>query len=292
MSNIVEKIRETSIKDIFKLSSFSTFFPTWRTTILSKITDLNDPIEILNLGDHLKEVFITTSSSGRSQSTLSAGGKAWEALVSWYLNLCLIGSRAVIIKQKKRIIPKPISQAISVNYESFKSNTEADLVVIIFPPEHEFIEKNEFTKENTLDMAIGRKFRQFQVGIIQCKTNWNDNAQIPMLWDMVYSSDGFGMRNITIGDSAYSIKHLNKFFYSFVTVPTGKSKYKTNSTAVMRVRGITGGNFWGQPTSAAIANSLKDIFGRNFGDVFDDPQIEVLREHLPQLSSTYSYFQL
>lgn len=27
--------------------------------------------------------------------------------------------------------------------------------------------------------------------IIQCKTNWNDNAQIPMLWNMVYATKDF-----------------------------------------------------------------------------------------------------
>ena len=61
---------------------------------------------------------------------------------------------------------------------------------------------------------------KFEIGIIQCKTNWNDNAQVPMLWDMIYSAGGFRGRNITIGRNGYNIQNAQSFTYSFVTVPS------------------------------------------------------------------------
>ena len=107
-------------------------------------------------------------------------------------------------------------------------------------------------------------FNEYEIGIIQCKTNWNDNAQTPMLWDMVYSSSGFAGRNINVGTSAYSIRHVKLFTYSFVTVPTSRGPFTPNSMPVKRVYHLSGGNYWGKPAVSSVANSLKDIFGKNF----------------------------
>jgi hypothetical protein len=135
-------------------------------------------------------------------------------------------------------------------------------------------------------------FSEFGLGIIQCKTNWNDSAQIPMLWDMVYSSDGFGKRNITVGTSAYSIRDLQSFWYAFATVPTTRGPFTSTKTNVLRVRGISGGNYWGQPTKSSVASSIKEIFCRNFRNAFDKPQRITLKENLEHLDSSYSYFKL
>ena len=39
-------------------------------------------------------------------------------------------------------------------------------------------------------------FDKIEINVIQCKTNWNDNAQIPMLWDMIYKVKYFDNNNI------------------------------------------------------------------------------------------------
>ena len=49
----------------------------------------------------------------------------------------------------------------------------------------------------------------------------------------------------------------------------GKDNYKTTSTAVVRVQGMTGGNYWGNPSSNGIADSIAEYFGRNFNHVFE-----------------------
>ena len=45
---------------------------------------------------------------------------------------------------------------------------------------------------------------------LQCKTNWNDNAQIPMLWDLIYNAQGFKISNISVEIKGIS---LNSFLF-------------------------------------------------------------------------------
>ena len=50
------------------------------------------------------------------------------------------------------------------------------------------MQNGEFKREKVMDALCEKHFTSLEIHIIQCKTNWNDNAQIPMLWDMVYSA--------------------------------------------------------------------------------------------------------
>ena len=98
MQNIVEKLREESINRLFAINGFNSVWPTWQEVIRQNAMTPT-PRQIINLGDHLKEIFYSTNNnSGRTQSDVSGGGANWEALVCWYLNLCCIGRRTVIIK--------------------------------------------------------------------------------------------------------------------------------------------------------------------------------------------------
>lgn len=290
MNNYVEKIRKDVILDMFKIPTFAHAWSAWKTQIVQAIGDFSDPSRVINLGDHLKEIFGSTSENNRSQSQISSGGKAWECLVCWYMNLCLIGSRAVVLIPKKALVPEPLMHAISVNYGSFKSNSESDLLVLIFPKDFDLPIDIDVGDKSAIDSEIGKHFSKFGVGIIQCKTNWNDSAQIPMLWDMVYSSEGFGERGITIGSSLYSITDIAEFFYAFITVPTSKGPFKPQGTNVMRVRGLSGGNYWGQASSQSVAHSIKEIFGINLRNAFDKPLRDTLRESMLDLHSKHSYF--
>ena len=288
MSIVADSLRKQMIKELFTLNSFKNPFPIWKNTILDKVSNWNDPVQVQDIGDSLHDIFKETGTAGRTQSTLTQAGTAWECLVCWYMNLCLIGSRAVVLRPTKKRIPEPITRATSVYYNNTKSNSETDLLCIIFPNLDVF---SEIHKAETLNSLVSQYFNQFEVGIIQCKTNWNDIAQIPMLWDMVYSSEGWS-RNIVVGDSAFSIKGLKNFFYAFVTVPSKNMKYTSTSINTARVRNISGGNYWGRPTKQSVAFSIKEIFGRNFRNAFEATQRETLGEYLPMLDSEYSYFNL
>lgn len=309
---IIEHLRQEAVQELFKMKTFSNAWTVWQVDIQRRLTQLNAN-NVVNIGDGLGDVFRTTGVAGRSQSTVSGGGNAWEGLVCWYLNLCLIGSRTVVFKQKKSLLPAPVREALTVSYGTFPSNTESDLIAITFPDKDEYVKLDkhsitirddsgnliptlkgvEFNYLDIVNSLLSRDFSDLEIGVIQCKTNWNDNAQIPMLWDMIYSSSGFSRGSITVGNSSYSINHTKKFSYSFVTVPTvDMSGINHTSTCVRRVQNISGGNYWGYPSKSAVANSIKDIFGRNFSSASTTSLTARLGAELPNLRTTYSYFNI
>lgn len=311
-NSIPEILRKQSIESLFGADTFNTSWNLWNNKIHQILGQNFDENKLINLGDFLSEIFQTTGNSTRSQSSLSGGGAAWESLVCWYINMCCVGSRVVAIK-KMSLVPKPIQHSITVNYGNFACNTESDITVIIFPDLPEYINdistlsvvdstgqaiqtliRNKYNSIVT-DVLIERDFHEMGVGIIQCKTNWNDNAQIPMLWDMIYSAGGFRGRNITIGRNNFSIQSLKQFSYSFVTVPSNnRGVYNQNSVCVKRVTNLSGGNYWGKPTVPYVAKSLKEIFVSNYITGFNSNIRHNLKNNISEFSQnkSLSYFNL
>ena len=311
--NIIEYYRKKSIQQLFKTDGFKNAWTIWESEI-NNLSKKKTQKQIFDLGDNLREIFYSTSTGKRGQSEVSGGGANWESLVCWYLNLCLIGRRTVVIKHHKKLIPQPISNAITVNYGSFTSNTESDLIAITFPDEEDYkIDKDnikifdedqeevpvrkkgknkKYNLLGILDALCARDFSKLEIHIIQCKTNWNDNAQIPMLWDMLYSANTF-RKDIKIGKEGYSIHNTKKFTYSFVTVPTVKlEKINSNSTCVQRVRNLSGGNFWGLPSKSNVASSIKELLDKNLKSGYSKSHLETLHKELKYLSTRYDYFNL
>lgn len=281
-SSIPDILRKKAVESLFETPTFQSCWITWKNEINNRLGAHFSENEIINLGDHLSDIFKSTGGEGRGQSELSGGGTAWESLICWYINLCAVGSRIVAIK-KMSLVPVPIQQAITVNYGNFACNTESDITVIVFPDTNDYKDPIESLHVNDssngvfeslirgninlemLNALVERDFHLIEIGVIQCKTNWNDNAQIPMLWDMIYSAGGFRGRNITIGRNNFSIQSARTFTYSFVTVPTNqRAVYNQNSVAVKRVTNLSGGNYWGKPSQQNVARSIKEIFGNNF----------------------------
>ncbi|WP_336638196.1 hypothetical protein [Lysinibacillus fusiformis] len=314
--NIVEHLRELAINKLFNTNTFSNVWAQrWQSEVNSKLA-VRNATNIINLGDHLTEIFKSTSNSGkpgpsRTQSDVSGGGAAWEALVCWYLNLCLVGTNTVVVKSSNELIPEPIRESLKVSYGTFVSNTESDLIAITFPSLTNYaINKTTLSLVNNqgiaIPLTIGRNsrfntkailnqlaendFSSYEVGVIQCKTNWNDNAQIPMLWDLIYASNGF-RNGVSVGTSAFSIRNLQHFSYSFVTVPTSRGPFTSNSTAVKRVSNLSGGNFWGQSSQSNVAHSIKEMCSMNFSNGATNIR-QSISVAIPLLSTTYSYFRL
>jgi hypothetical protein len=279
---IPDHLKKLSINEIFAIPTFRNCWAIWQTEIIRLLGNNYNENQILNLGDHLTEIFRQTGGGGRGQGELSASGTAWEALVCWYINLCTVGSRVVAFR-RMGLVPQAIQDAITVNYGNFACNTESDITLIVFPNQPVYntdltqlnitdnngalipsIVRNKINP-NLINHLAARDFHEYEIGIIQCKTNWNDNAQIPMLWDMIYSSGGFRGRNITIGRNGFNIQNAHAFSYSFVTVPSNQNAaYNPNGVPVKRVTNLSGGNYWGQPTVQNVARSLKEIFTNNF----------------------------
>jgi hypothetical protein len=302
INSIPEIYRRISVQELFKTNTFSNCWEIWQPKINEILGSNYNEQNIIDLGDHLTDIFRTTGSKGRGQGELSGGGTAWESLVCWYINLCTIGSRIVAVK-KMSLVPLPIQNAITINYGNFACNTESDITILIFPNVDDFtnnimhVSNQKITSVKLfmtyISQLVQKYFEKFEIGIVQCKTNWNDNAQIPMLWDMIYSSNGFSGRNITIGRENFNINQAKKFTYSFATVPSNKNThYKTDSVAVKRVTNLSGGNYWGKPTQQNIARSLKEIFNNNFQSGFRKNIREDIRLALPLLKNELLFFNL
>lgn len=309
---IPDYFRKLAIQNISSTNTFKKSWNVWKPQILKLLGSSYNENKIIDLGDNLTKIFHSTGGSGRGQGQLSAGGTAWESLVCWYINLCTVGSRVVAIK-KMSLVPKPIRDAITVNYGNLACNTESDITIVIFPNFIEYniplqnlnvvgnngtllfpYKKTKFNFELT-DFLLERDFQQLEIGIIQCKTNWNDNAQIPMLWDMIYSAKKFRKGNLTIGRNNFSIENVQDFTYSFVTVPSNKKvQFTPNTLAVKRVNNLTGGNYWGQSTVPNVAKSIKEIFTNNFQSGSRGTLRTDLRAAIPQLTNNGSlnYFGL
>ena len=309
LNSIPELYRKEAVSALFTANTFRNCWPIWKSKIQEILGDSYTEIDIINLGDHLTDIFRTTSEDGRGQSSLSGGGAAWESLVCWYINLCSIGSRTVAVK-KMSLVPLPIQKSITVNYGNFACNTESDITVITFPNQAEYLEDintlqvldsgsllepiiRDKMNHNLTNFLSARDFDNYEIGVIQCKTNWNDNAQIPMLWDMIYSANGFRGRNITIGKDGFNIHDAANFTYSFVTVPSNqRTVFKSASVAVKRVNGLSGGNYWGQPTEQLVARSVKEIFNNNFQTGYETNLRTDVRNYMPLLSNRLIYFDI
>ena len=308
-NTIPDYFRKLSVDSLFSTQTLQNCWPTWNVKINEILGEEYNETSLIDLGDRLSEIFTSTGGEGRGQSEVSAGGTAWESLVCWYINLCTMGSRTVAIR-KMSLVPKPIQDAITVNYGNFACNTESDITVITFPDLLEYqsdidtlsvdnsglliegVIKNKFNPKIS-DFLCSRDFDSLEIGVIQCKTNWNDNAQIPMLWDMIYSANGFRGRNITIGREGFNIHNANNFSYSFVTVPSNqRANYNSNSVAVKRVTNLSGGNYWGKPSEQHVARSIKEIFTNNFQAGYANNIRADIRENLPRLENELSYFKL
>lgn len=263
----IEDYRSAAIHRLFNMDSFSNAWSAWLPEILKLTDGFNNAYKTLKLGSSLSAVFKMTGSGDRSQGELSGGGAAWEALVCLYLNMVLSGTRAVAIKQAKYMVPQPVSDALTVSYGNFQANTESDVLVLVFP--EGFVFPEDTKREYHLFSERARNsIDEIGVHVIQCKTNWNDNAQIPMLWDMLYSTNGFKRKGIEIGANGLDTDSLNTFTYSFVTVPTQKKEIKAASTPVNRVTRLSGGNYWGKPSQSGVALALDEFFKRNLGPLF------------------------
>lgn len=158
-----------------------------------------------------------------------------------------------------------------MSLHGYAATSEPDLVVYSVPDNNDqaiqrltIDDLNDRIKINTQSCAVA---------IVQCKTNWNDNAQIPMLWDLVYRSVPFvnntAMKLGRQGVSPRSFRNQS-IKYAFMTVPTNSSiTYRPGQVAVTRVLGLSGGNYWGKPTRPGIAAGFSDFLTANFSAHFD-----------------------
>ncbi len=265
MDTLIEQIRREVIEGLFNTS----FGVNWdiRSKYLGGLLKATPKKkEVILLGSHLSPAFKLSGSQNRTQGGVSSAGVVWESLVVWYLNLCLLGTKSVVIRGAP-LCPSPVGDALSVCFENTILRSEPD--VLLLSSDHLVETLAAPNKKKMLELAsdvVEENFSSLGVINFQCKTNWNDNAQIPMLWNMLYNQSRKGAlipNGFSIGRNGHTLKNLGYFGYSFVTVPTqkkGPAGYKASNLAVMRVKTMSAGNYWGHPTTNGVCLSLAEFF--------------------------------
>ena len=114
-----------------------------------------------------------------------------------------------------------------------------------------------------------------------------------MLWDAVYAANSFHNNRISVGNNGYAIAGCSRFTYSFATVPTNtRTRFTPSSVSVLRVKNLSGGNYWGRATTNGVAASMKEMLSRNLGSGHTLGILDTMRNELPNLSTNYAYFRL
>ncbi|MBY0490362.1 MAG: hypothetical protein K2R93_11020 [Gemmatimonadaceae bacterium] len=269
MSILCENARAWVIDALFARSKkgtpsdFEFAWLDWAPKINHELGDTPTADSVFALSGHLRDVFLSRRAGERGQDAVANAGNNWESLVCWYLNLALIGSDAVVFK--RAMAPKSIQNAVTIIYESVTANSESDLVAVSFPDGHEVL-NNALTVSSSLDaqldFACSQLISKTSLAVIQCKTNWNENAQIPMLWDIVYHSKVPDL-SVSVGVKGYHPQSFKRFSYAFATVPTNKTKYNPKRLECLRASRVTGGNYWGKASESGVALQLSEFFSKN-----------------------------
>lgn len=297
--SLIEKYRAKVVKDIMNMPNMASSWPHFKEHFRRSIRNplSPNPTEIFLLGDELSAAFrsnpIHSSDAGQTtqaqeQADASAGGSVWEGLVVWYLNLCLAGTRSVAVKKRSHL-PVFLRETLKVTISGGISLTEPDVIVMTIddsvvnqPLEDRKCPISKLQEIFRVILDTNQVFKQrIKIINIQCKTNWNDSIQTPMLWNLLYASARalssssssssavlplLGANTITFGENGNYIKDLGGYGYGFVTVPTnerGVSAYTSESTPVVRARSFTAGHYWGKPSKPNVCKSLKEFFNGN-----------------------------
>lgn len=221
--NLIEKVRGEVVRH--ELRKVGASWPKRRSRLISTFANPRHPTqsELLDLADHLSEAFRLDIANDRSQNTLSGGGSIWQALVCHYLNICLAGTDAIALS--KKFVPECIKSSLKVSYTS-SASVHADLdVMVVYIPGISKAPSRSRGNRQALARFVCEHFSDLSVIVVQAKTNWNDNAQIPMLWNFIYKLAAAGtipQNGFSIGSGSWHLKELRSFSYAFVTVPTNK----------------------------------------------------------------------
>jgi hypothetical protein len=286
--SLIEAYRNEQVQALFRIKSFrNTFEELWREELEPLVREGRGD-ELVGLGEHLKELFSKGSNKTRDQSQLSGGGTVWECLLCWWMNACLVGTRGIALLAP--FAPYPLRDAMTINLGSKKVRSEPDMLLLDFPVDA----VSPGGKKEALRKAISdlTKNHRSEMGVcnLQCKTNWNDNAQTVMLWSIVYgiaADAGYGKDlpgGMTVGGE-YTLKMFHRFRYGFATVPTNKGEYKPTSLPALRLSSLSGFTYWGLPQTDGVARSLKSVFTDHFINAIPDPKmtlVEHLRVALPE----------
>ncbi len=247
------------------LASVKKSWPHWRPHLLAAVGEKPDTSSVWALGEALREAFTAVPKAGRSQGELSRSGTAFEYLLCWYLNLIFWGTEVVVARGNGKNSPSSLQDAVAVRMGTTMSKSETDLLAFSVPGGMDW-NRGRLNSLTRVNERVSKNFKGVTVVILQSKTNWADNAQVPMLWDLIYDVERFASKNVEVGVGGFTPRSLKKFRYAFATVPTGKplETRKASGVNVKRVQQLSGHNFWCAKTIPDVALCINEFPGVNF----------------------------
>jgi hypothetical protein len=236
---------------------------------------------LISLGGVIRDVFRSNKTNARggvsvseSQSAMSAGGTSWERMVVWYLNALGSGLNMIALNKKGQSSFLPVSflDAFCVTVNNASTSSDLDVVALnwIGSGNQDWMDE-VFDSNKKYDMKRAKKIfinlvdsypDNFSVCVLSTKTNWNDNIQTPMLWNLVFTK-GFHHPLVSVGRNQCSTEQFGYFSYGFATVPTSRYQSFTHkSTPVIRASTFSAGSYWGLPADESKRMlPLSEIFG-------------------------------
>ena len=276
MNHLIE-YKLNTLKKNLSIKSFQDSWRIWGPEVSTHLVRNVSGKKIFKLAEELRAIFQTNKGVGRGQSGVVKSGNAWECLNVWYLNLLFWGTSVVVTRTNNSLVPECIRNAITVTHSSTPTNKESDISIFNIPDAN-------LLASNTLkdiDGHLEKRMRNINYVNLQCKTNWNENAQIPMLWDLIYQVDKFKISSVNVGINGVSPSSFSSFRYAFSTVPTNNlTAYKATTLNVLRLKNLSGGNYWGHSTSAGIAKCINELPGNQFGQEFSGGLINHLDDQI------------
>jgi hypothetical protein len=269
---LIEQIRGEVVRKSIKQLGGS--WSDRRAILLTGISNLQmaSPQQILDIGDYLSFAFqLKQLKNIRDQAAVSAAGSAWADLVAVYINLVLAGTDAVALTRS--FVPACVKEALKVTYRGQPAALQSDIdLMVLFVPglmPNKPIGRARTAVTKAFSEACANRFGDLSVTLFQLKTNWNDTAQVPMLWNMIYNLTAVGKmppNGFSVGGGRYHLNGLKSFSYGFVTVPTQSdlTAFKPTSMPVCRVAGCSGGAYWGRPTKHGVIKSIKEYFNHQY----------------------------
>lgn len=261
----IDVLRHVYMSRLAGLKSVEAAWPAISAAVRTSLGPTPSAQGIFELGNDLESLF-RAPGGGRGQSDVSRSGHVWEAIVVWYLNFVAYGSSLLATRYTGDLVPQTLRDILTVRFNGKSTTSESDVVVFTVPGEP------EDASASGANAVIRENLSSTRLSVVQCKTNWNENAQIPMLWDMVYRGipDG-GQNNVRVGSNGLSPRALDgkQIYYAFATVPTSTKPPAPGSLNATRVNALSGGNYWGRGSKEGVAQAFSQYLGTNFSAMFD-----------------------
>jgi hypothetical protein len=262
--------------DVFRCQSLHRFTALkgaqalWQGSYAPEIKQLLGPSpqgqDVLRLGEHLSAIFRSGASTPKGGPSAST---AWEMLGVMYMNMVLHGTQFICATNVSANIPESIRRSMDLVVQGGRTNGGGGVVTFSVP---ESTRWDRTSHLKAMEQSIGNDPEQVQVAVVEFRTRFSDNAQIPMLWDWLYTlikPEDIIEQGYRVGSRGLSPMSFGNFSYSFVTVPTNTTAPVTaDALPAVRLSTLSGGAYWGKPTLDGVAMSCAEFFTTSLKDPF------------------------